>query len=257
MNIKTKIAVLFLTIASLAALAANPTMNIYLEDWSRQYQPVHETCTGIGCGSGYAHPQFTHIFSTYHEYDNGALVLHRETYTDPGPIYHHTCTVTENWSSTNTVGSKVTACSDSGSTTNAPWSFSVDEDWVRGEISFVTHESSYDNTKSVSDDCKIVLKYAGGSSGYVYTYRLYFQVWEIIYNASGNEVDNGLIPYNQISVPSKTVYNGSAHGAGYAYIVVSFNGGAASTKVNITPSTAKPRYGISAFEVELYSVVEK
>jgi hypothetical protein len=81
-------------------------------------------------------------------------------------------------------------------------------------------------------------------------------LWEIIRNAQGQMVDNGLVPYSQITVPGKIVYNGSAHMAGDAYIVVSFSGNTGG-KVNLTPSCSKPFYGISGFESELISVVEK
>jgi hypothetical protein len=255
MKIKT---ILFLFLSSFTVFAANPVLTQFLEDWSCTYKPIHEVCTGGSCGqSTSTHPKWTTIISTYHEADNGVVTRYRSTYTDLGPVYHHICTVTDNLTVSNNVtwGSSVTYCNGTGFSTNALYTLDVGEDWQRGSLSTTTTNFDYNNVNTRQDDCKISLKYTGGSAGFVYTYRLYFQVWEIIRDAGGNMVDNGLVSYSQISMPGKTVYDGSAHAAGDAYVILTISGNPG--KVNITPSCSKSFYGISGFEPVLVSVVEK
>lgn len=256
----TKWLVLLVSLVGFTVGAANPAVSVYLEDWSRTYKPVNEICTGGLCGQSTSiHPKKNTSTSIYKQYDNGVITKWRTTYSDPGPVYHQTCTTILALTITNGAGSGTvySMCSEGSSSTNAISSLELNEETTRGSLSTTTHHpGDYDNLNTLVDDCKISFKYVGGDGGYVYTYRLYFQVEEWVRNASGVLVSNGLVTYNHISVPSKTVYNGSSHGSGYAYINVDFNGGS-SGKINITPSTPYPYYEISGFDVELISVVEK
>lgn len=239
----------FLIVAALTVLAVTtqaqtpaPTLTVYLEQWSRYYSQ-NLICISPNCsGPNSTLPERKTVESNYERFSPVSFNKDRTTVNTSSPAYHTTTTIEEQFVTTGTSSAGFTTITSNDGTTTTVTQYPITgindlgEAMTYGSLrgSFTNAQNTVVEQRNMSDVSQTILEVSGGQTGWVYTYRLPYQVVEKTWNTNGQLVTVG-DACAQATFPAFP--QGVKSGCNLLFNV---NGGPGTQEVDITP--AGPRY---------------
>jgi hypothetical protein len=244
-----------------AEAPAHPNVNVWMSYWSRSFKEQNEFCQPNSQSCGQTNSMlprklfYNFDFNLSDSFIN-FVAIGAKRYVKTGPIYH----LTSNWEqflagpTNNTTGYDIQINDYGNGTTGstnaitnsitiAPQYFTMVK--ANGYLSVTNYfDNDVYNKMELTDTSVVTFQHKDGNENFIYTYKVFFTMWEVFMNGLGYLENGSDIHWNEMLNDHGPVYNGYYEHPGFGfsgYIKVTIRGGS-SNKIIVTPRANRPYY---------------